>query len=261
MNVLETLEQVAQRLQVAMVIGSVPTDGSGNITLLLANSAAASLFGYPSGSSMKNLDVRELMPDEHAREHRTRVGDYVSRANGGSKIASGIMDQWRDLHAKRRDGTLVPVKANVGDIRNSEERYFVAMFLDRTQAVKREEELHEAVERANAAVARAEAAKAEAEENAAEMRCLKEAAQEAQRIAEDNALKQKRLSGQITLLRQIFGGTVGLVVMLGVLVVAQWSTGSEGEGLSMIKDVLLVLTGILGSAMASVFDTRSRDQA
>ena len=260
MNVLETLQQVAQRLQVAMVIGSVPTDGSGDITLLHANTAAASLFGYPSDVSMKGLDVRALMPDEHAREHRGRVGHYVSRANGGSKISSGIMDQWRDLQAKRRDGTLVPVKANVGDIRNSEERYFVAMFLDRSAAVKREEELQDAITQAEAATKRAEKAKEDAEEAAAEMKRLKEAAQEAQKIAEDNALKQKRLSGQITLLRQIFAGTVGLVVMLGCLVVAQWSTGSEGEGLSMIKDVLLVLTGILGSAMASVFDVRTREQ-
>ena len=98
----------------------------------------------------------------------------------------------------------------------------------------------------------AEMARAFQEE--AEAACLQ--AEEARAAAEDGLLKQKRLSGQITLLRQIFGGTVGLIVMLGVLVVAQWSTGSEGEGLSMIKDVLLVLTGILGSAMASVFDSR-----
>jgi len=254
MNVLETLQQVAQRLQVAMVIGSVPTEGGGDISVLFANASAASLFGYPSSDRMKGLDVRALMPDEHAREHRSRVGDYVARANGGSKIASGIMDQWRDLEAKRRDGTLVPVKANVGDIRNSSERYFVAMFLDRSAEVQREEKLRELLAKTQEIAEAAEAAKAESDK-------LRDEAEKARKNAEETMLKQKRLSGQITLLRQIFGGTVGLVVMLGVLVVAQWSTGSEGEGLSMIKDVLLVLTGILGSAMASVFDTRTRDQA
>ena len=252
MNVLETLQQVAQRLQVAMVIGSVPTDGSGDIKVLHANAAAASLFGYPSSQTMKGLDVRSLMPDDHARDHRSRVGDYVSRANGGTRLASGIMDQWRNLEAKRRDGTLVPVKANVGDIRNEEERYFVAMFLDRSAEVQREEKLHEVLAQAQEVAEASEKAKAESDR-------LREDAEAARKSAEETMLKQKRLSGQITLLRQIFAGTVGLVVMLGCLVVAQWSTGSEGEGLSMIKDVLLVLTGILGSAMASVFDTRSRD--
>jgi hypothetical protein len=47
--------------------------------------------------------------------------------------------------------------------------------------------------------------------------------------------------------------------MLGVLVMAQWATGtSDPDGLAMVERVLLVLTGILGSAMASVFDSRNR---
>ena len=84
-------------------------------------------------------------------------------------------------------------------------------------------------------------------------------AEQARRAAEDGLLRQRRLSGQITLLRQIFAGTIALVVMLGVLVVAQWATGvSDPDGLAMVERVLLVLTGILGSAMASVFDSRHR---
>jgi len=80
-------------------------------------------------------------------------------------------------------------------------------------------------------------------------------------LAEDGLLRQKRLSGQITLLRQIFAGTVGLIMMLGMLIVAQWATGTtDPDGLAMIERVLLVLTGILGSAMASVFDSRNRVQ-
>lgn len=254
MRVIETLQQVGDRLQIAMVVCEVPKDGSGHLTVLYANAVAASLFGFPGSQAMKGLDIRSLMPDEHAKDHKARVSDYVSRANGGSRIVSGIMDQWRNLDAKRRDGTTIPVQANVGDIRNTEERYFVAVFRDRSADVAREMKLLEVINDAEAAAAEADAAR-ELADNA------RREAEAARKEAEDNALKQKRLSGQITLLRQIFGGTVGLVVMLGCLVVAQWSTGSEGEGLSMIKDVLLVLTGILGSAMASVFDTRSRDQA
>ena len=245
MNVLETLQQVAQRLQVAMVIGSVPVDGSGDIRILHANASAAALFGFPGGQAMAGLDVRDLMPEEHSRDHRSRVSDYVSRANGGTRMRSGIMDRWRALDARRRDGSTVPVLANVADVRNSAERYFVALFLDRTDDVARESALMAAVQQAQQAVDEADEARQEAER-------LRE-------LAEGAALRQQRLSGQVSLLRQIFAGTIGLVVMLGVLVVAQWATGiSDPDGLAMVERVLLVLTGILGSAMASVFDSRNR---
>jgi PAS domain S-box-containing protein len=252
MRVIETLQQVGDRLQVAMVVCEVPKDGSGHLTILYANAVAASLFGFPGGKALRGMDVRTIMPDSHARDHKARVADYVSRANGGSKIVSGIMDQWRNLDAKRRDGTLVPVQANVGDIRNTEERYFVALFRDRSNEVKREQALVAAVNDAQQAADEAEAAREVADR-------LREEAEAARAEAEGAALKHKRLSGQISLLRQIFAGTIGLVVMLGVLVVAQWATGiSDPDGLAMVERVLLVLTGILGSAMASVFDSRNR---
>ena len=111
--------------------------------------------------------------------------------------------------------------------------------MDRSDDVEREAKLAEAVSCAETSM---------------------KSAEDARKAAEDGLLKQKRLSGQITLLRQIFGGTVGLIALLGVLIVAQWVTGtSDPEGLAMIERVLLVLTGILGSAMASVFDSRNND--
>ena len=244
MNLQETLTQVADRLQISFVIGSVPTDGSGDIMLLHANSAAASLFGYPSPSSMRGLDVRVLMPKNVAAGHQDHVGGYVGRGQRreGQTTSSTIIGSWRNLEGVRKDGTHIHLAGNVADISDNGDRFFVAIFRDRTAEVESVAKMAEAVETARLFQEEAEAA------------CLQ--AEEARAAAEDGLLKQKRLSGQITLLRQIFGGTVGLIVMLGVLVVAQWSTGSEGEGLSMIKDVLLVLTGILGSAMASVFDSR-----
>lgn len=246
MNVIETLQQVGNRLQVAMVVGSVPTDGSGDIRVLYANGPAAALFGYPSPLSMEGADVRSLMPKDIAVDHKKFVGRYVEQANGGSIRQSSIMGSWRSLQACRKDGSLVDVQANVGDIRNSEERYFVAIFRDRTAEVQREKELLEATTKLKQVVEEAEEAKKEAIE--------------ARRAAETSLLRQKRLSGQISLLRQIYGGTIGLVVLLGVLVVASWITGTtDKDALSMIERVLLVLTGILGSAMASVFDSKHRE--
>ncbi len=47
--------------------------------------------------------------------------------------------------------------------------------------------------------------------------------------------------------------------MLGLLIITSWVTGNNEakDSLAMIERVLLVLTGILGSAMASVFDSRN----
>jgi len=238
MRVIETIEYIGERAQIAMVVGSVPTDGSGNIEIIYANGPAVALFGYPSQKSMIGLDVRSLMPQKIARDHKDNVSSYVERANGGKVRTSSIMGTWRQLEAVRADGTLAPVAANVCDVRNTDERYFLAFFKDRSVEVEKQKELESMIKIAEAATKEANDAKLQAQEG---------------------LLKQKRLSGQITLLRQIFGGTVGLIIMLGMLIVAQWATGTtDPDGLAMIERVLLVLTGILGSAMASVFDSRNR---
>lgn len=69
---------------------------------------------------------------------------------------------------------------------------------------------------------------------------------------------------KIKTLRLIFIGIACLMGYLGILVLVNWyipnSVDSDGVGMAFFqtsKDILLVLTGILGSAMASVFDSRS----
>jgi hypothetical protein len=102
-----------------------------------------------------------------------------------------------------------------------------------------------------AALEAADAARTDAENSRSESDRMRAA-------TEARLLEQQRLSGQMHLLRQVFAGTVVMVVLLGALVVAQWATGGSAEGLTMVKDILLVMTGILGSAMASMFDSRNR---
>ena len=242
-TLLTTLQTVGDRIQIAMIVGSVPTDGSGEIYVQYANTSAAILFNYPSGAILENMDIRELMPAATKREHTSIVKRHLNK--GEPSHRSNVMGSWRKLEAVRKDGRSVPILFNVARIKQDDEHYFVAFFLDRTKDVARETELADAVEAANLA-----------RDDAENMRQL---AEEARSAAEDGMLRQKRLTGQITLLRQVFSATVGLVVMLGALVLVQWSLGGEVEGLSMVKDVLLVLTGILGSAMASVFDSRNTE--
>jgi hypothetical protein len=65
-------------------------------------------------------------------------------------------------------------------------------------------------------------------------------------------------------LSMLFIGIACLMGYLGTLVLVNWyvpgSVDTDGVGMAFFqtsKDILLVLTGILGSAMASVFDSRS----
>jgi hypothetical protein len=76
------------------------------------------------------------------------------------------------------------------------------------------------------------------------------------------AMRSER--SKIETLRLIFIGIACLMGYLGILVLINWyipnSVDSDGVGMAFFqtsKDILLVLTGILGSAMASVFDSRS----
>ncbi|MBT61247.1 MAG: hypothetical protein CMA63_06840 [Euryarchaeota archaeon] len=250
MNVLETLEQVGSRLQIGFVVGTFPDDESGEIFVLFANNSAAILFGYSSGTLMNQMNVRELMSEEIASKHQEIVERHIKSTRKHSR--SSVMGTWRRLDAKRRDGALVPVLANVAPVEHSGERYFVALFMDRTEYYAREEALASAVREGEDALSEADRLRGEAEQ-------LRDEAENARRAAENGLLRQRRLSGQITLLRQIYGGTVLLVCLLGALVVGQWVTGtSDIEGIAMVERVLLVLTGILGSAMSAVFDSRSR---
>ena len=98
------------------------------------------------------------------------------------------------------------------------------------------------------AVARAERAETEL----AELRA---------RLKAEVAAADKRASQKISMLRLIFIGIATLMGFLGILTLVNWyvpgSVDADGIGAAFFqtsKDILLVLTGILGSAMANVFD-------
>lgn len=74
----------------------------------------------------------------------------------------------------------------------------------------------------------------------------------------------QKVRHKISILRLIFTGITALMCFLGILVVINWSlpeaVDKDGVGAAFFqtsKDILLVLSGILGSAMANVFDGRS----
>ena len=86
-------------------------------------------------------------------------------------------------------------------------------------------------------------------------------------LALQSAAQDKRVLHKISILKLIFTGITALMAFLGILVVINWSVpgtvDNDGIGASFFqtsKDILLVLSGILGSAMANVFDARTDKQ-
>ena len=110
--------------------------------------------------------------------------------------------------------------------------------------------------------ARAEEAEAQVLELSARVSALKAAPPIAPAVSA--ATPHKAEEQKVAILKIIFIGISSLMGYLGILVLTNWyipgSADNDGIGASyfqMAKDILLVLTGILGSAMASVFDSRS----
>lgn len=88
-----------------------------------------------------------------------------------------------------------------------------------------------------------------------------------QGIALEIATADRKASRKLAILRLIFTGIAALMAFLGILTLINWyvpgSVDADGIGSSyfqMSKDILLVMTGILGSAMANVFDAGGRTQ-
>ena len=114
--------------------------------------------------------------------------------------------------------------------------------------------------------ARAEQAEAQVVELSARVSVLETAPTIAPTAPTISAAKPDKAEEQkVTILKIIFIGISTLMGYLGILVLTNWyipgSADVDGIGASyfqMAKDILLVLTGILGSAMASVFDSRSK---
>ena len=84
-------------------------------------------------------------------------------------------------------------------------------------------------------------------------------------IALEIAAADRRSTRKLDMLKVIFTGISTLMLFLGILTFINWyvpgSVDDDGIGVAyfqMSKDLLLVMTGILGSAMASVFDSRSQ---
>jgi len=271
---------MGDRVQIAMVVGEAPTDGSGNIKITYANTPSSDLFGYGSAKDMVGIDVRELMPSDVANAHQGHVAGYViqSQAEGSSTVMmrankSRVMGNWKNLQGVQLDGSAISIQVHVADIKNEKERYFVAFFRDRTEEVKREGDLADALEKAHKAGNEAQKSILQLEEARAE-------AEEARAEAEAGLQRQETLSNQVSLLLDNLGTRRGgdgserrnmgtgfdrrqmyVVLLFSIIAMGLVTVIFEGvptETLHVAERILLVLTGAVAALTAGVLDPRNK---
>ncbi len=110
----------------AMVI----VDRSG--TMVLANSQAEKLFGYPR-SEMIGQPVEMLVPERFRGRHRVHRGGYFSEARV-REMGSGL-----ELYALRRDGTEFPVEISLSPLETDDGTLVTSAIRDITERRKSRE--------------------------------------------------------------------------------------------------------------------------
>lgn len=199
------------------------------------NQSALELFGYSSTSDLESLSVSNLLNISN--------GDQLADLKEFLAVTTG---NWIYADATKKDGSKLPVGVNVVEIKDGNSLYALAIFRDRTESIKYRKDLEKAL--------------AEAQDQRDIADKAREEAIKAKEEAEASLFKEKKLSAQVELLRYIFKGVLAIIILLSVLVLIGWFTGKfEKESLAMFERILLVLTGMLGTAMAGVFDSKRVD--
>jgi two-component system sensor kinase FixL len=109
-------------------------DGYGRIEAF--NPAAEQLFGYPEREAM-GQNVSRLMPAPYREEHDRYLERYQREGN------ARIIGIGREVTARHRDGTIIPVQLSVGEMVIAGERKFVGILHDLTSRKRIEQQLSE----------------------------------------------------------------------------------------------------------------------
>ncbi|PAS96545.1 MAG: hypothetical protein CGU28_08440 [Candidatus Dactylopiibacterium carminicum] len=115
------------------VDGVITIDPRG--TMLSVNPSVTRLFGWMPEEMIGN-NVTMLMPEPHHSHHAQYLNSYLG---GGPARVIGI---GRETTAKRRDGTVFPIRLAVGEVRVDDQIFFVGFIADISEQ-KRFEELLE----------------------------------------------------------------------------------------------------------------------
>ena len=110
-------------------------DSSG--TVLLYNAACEQMFGYSAEEVLGN-NVKLLMTRSDRKHHDTYIRNYL---RSGTARIIGI---GRDVTGRRKDGSTVPIRLSVGELRDDDDTpLFIATLHDLTEALRARERIEE----------------------------------------------------------------------------------------------------------------------
>jgi PAS domain S-box-containing protein len=107
--------------------GIILTNSKGQI--ILVNPAAETMFGYKA-DELIDRPIEVLIPDRYKGPHKNlRDGFYQHPQNR-------VMGQGRDLHAKRKDGSDMPVEVSLSFYKRKNELFVIAFIVNITERKK-----------------------------------------------------------------------------------------------------------------------------
>jgi PAS domain S-box-containing protein len=103
--------------------GILLTNGTG--VIVLVNPAAERIFGY-SASELSGQPIETLIPDRFKKGHEALRGGFYKHPG------NRVMGAGRDLFARKKDGTDIPVEISLSHYRKDEELFVIAFIVDIT---------------------------------------------------------------------------------------------------------------------------------
>lgn len=104
--------------------GIILTDSAGKI--ILVNPAAEKMFGY-NKEELSNKLIETLIPDKFKHHHHELRGEFYN------KPSNRVMGQNRDLYARRKDGSDMPVEVSLSHYKRNGELFVIAFIIDITR--------------------------------------------------------------------------------------------------------------------------------
>lgn len=104
--------------------GIILTDSAGKI--ILVNPAAEKMFGY-NNEELTNKLIETLIPDKFKHHHHELREEFYN------KPSNRVMGQNRDLYARRKDGSDMPVEVSLSHYKRDGELFVIAFIIDITR--------------------------------------------------------------------------------------------------------------------------------
>ena len=229
MGILEKAQYIGDHLQISLLLGTIGPEAE----ITYANKAAASLFNHVS---LQGIKVADLLPCE---------GDCDISEEG----------TWKDVQGTTQDGSHIEVQTNICLIEEEGSQFFLAILRDRTEELRREQDLAEALAEAEAFKKQTEESLAQQETLSQQVSLLLDTLREKRDGGRSAEVAERRAIGAGFDRRQLFVIIIAIMVLVGGLSIV---VGISGEQLATIERILLVMVGSLGSLAAGVIDPRNK---